>query len=179
MNATLALLDAVKAYGLEWSAPVVLKRNEMLYTAGTIDTNIYYLEEGALRIIHETGNDLNTIRFAYHNSIFASMDSLLTGNPTLYSAEAIKTTTLRQLPYAAFMEFINSDSKHLLLWNQILSYIIIGQLEREIDLLTASPRERYERVLQRSPQLFQQVPHKHIASYLRMAPETLSRLQKS
>jgi hypothetical protein len=34
-------------------------------------------------------------------------------------------------------------------------------------------------VFKRSPQLFQEIPNKHIASYLRMSPETLSRLKKS
>ncbi len=169
----------MEASGIKWSAPFTLKRNDMLYTAGSVDTNIYFLEEGALRLIHETGNDLNTIRFAYKDSLFVAIDSFFTGQPTLYSAEAIKTSVLKKIAYPDFIDFINSDIKHLQLWDKILSYVIMGQLEREIDLLTASPRERYERVLKRSPQLFQQVPHKHIASYLRMAPETLSRLQKS
>ncbi|MGQ3087453.1 Crp/Fnr family transcriptional regulator, partial [Flavobacterium sp.] len=122
---------------------------------------------------------LNTIRFAYKGSLFAAMDSLITGQPTVYSAEAIKHTIVRSIPKLEFLKFINGDAKHLALWNAILGYIISGQLERETDLLTTSPRERYERVLQRSPQLFQEVPHKYIASYLRMTPETLSRLQKS
>ncbi len=56
--------------------------------------------------------------------------------------------------------------------------LTLQQLEREIDILTKSPKERYERVLRRSPQLFQEIPNKHIANYLRMSPETLSRLKK-
>ncbi len=51
--------------------------------------------------------------------------------------------------------------------------------EREIDLLTQSPQERIERIRKRSPQVFQEIPHKYIASYLRMSPETLSRLLNS
>ena len=49
----------------------------------------------------------------------------------------------------------------------------------EIDILTNSPKERYKRVLKRSPQLFQEIPNRHIANYLRMSAETLSRLKKS
>ena len=45
--------------------------------------------------------------------------------------------------------------------------------------LISSPKERYERVLKRSPQLFQEIPNKHIANYLRMSAETLSRLKNS
>jgi CRP/FNR family transcriptional regulator, anaerobic regulatory protein len=57
--------------------------------------------------------------------------------------------------------------------------LIVQQIEREVDLLTASPTERLARVLKRSPNLFQEVPLKYIASYLRMTPETLSRIRNS
>ncbi|MNY67885.1 hypothetical protein D3C86_2055530 [compost metagenome] len=66
-----------------------------------------------------------------------------------------------------------------MLWIKILENLAVQQLEREIDLLKNSPKERYERVLKRSPQLFQESPNRHIANYLRMSPETLSRLKKS
>ena len=52
-------------------------------------------------------------------------------------------------------------------------------MERERDILTSSPLERYNRVLKRSPLLFQEIPNKYIADYLRMTPETLSRIKKS
>jgi CRP/FNR family transcriptional regulator, anaerobic regulatory protein len=55
--------------------------------------------------------------------------------------------------------------------------LVVQQMQRELDLLTASPIERYRRVIARSPQLFQEVPLKYIADYLRMTPETLSRLR--
>lgn len=78
-----------------------------------------------------------------------------------------------------FMEFVYSSAEAMQFWNKVLSYTVIAQLERETDLLNPSPKERYQNVLKRSPHLFREVPHKYIASYLRMAPETLSRLLKS
>lgn len=77
------------------------------------------------------------------------------------------------------MKFVHANVENKILWNKILEYLILQQMEREVDILLASPKERYERVLRRSPQLFQEIPHKYIASYLRMTPETLSRLKKS
>jgi len=53
---------------------------------------------------------------------------------------------------------------------------LLGRIEREIDLVTYSPKERLDRLFNRSPHLFQLFPHKYIASYLRMTPETLSRM---
>ena len=65
------------------------------------------------------------------------------------------------------------------MWTSMLEELVLQQIEREKDILTNSPKERYNRVLKRSPQLFQEIPNKYIANYLRMTPETLSRLKKS
>ncbi|MNY13906.1 hypothetical protein D3C86_1470610 [compost metagenome] len=78
-----------------------------------------------------------------------------------------------------FMQWIYSDIAYTQLWARLMEDLVVQQMEREIDLLTTAPKTRYERVLARSPQLFQQIPNKYIASYLRMSPETLSRLKKS
>ena len=78
-----------------------------------------------------------------------------------------------------FNALMNKNSKNKDLWKKLLEAFVIQQMERETDLLTTSPEARYQRILKRSPQVFQEIPHKYIASYLRMSPETLSRLKKS
>jgi CRP-like cAMP-binding protein len=56
--------------------------------------------------------------------------------------------------------------------------LLVGRACREMEQLSLSAEERYDRLLQRSPQLLQLVPQKDIASYLRMTPETFSRLRR-
>ncbi|OIQ22469.1 MAG: hypothetical protein BM557_00335 [Flavobacterium sp. MedPE-SWcel] len=181
MNVTTELLSRIDDYHLPlWEEKeVIIKRGEVLHNQGNINTNIYYVLEGALHLYHETETDSNTIRFGYKDSIFALLDSFLTNKPSAYTAQAIRKTRLRVMNKESFMEFIYSDMENIKLWNEILSYVVTAQLERETDLLASLPQERYESVLKRSPQLFKEIPHRYIASYLRMAPETLSRLQKS
>ena len=77
-----------------------------------------------------------------------------------------------------FDQYMLENQDALLKWNGILGHAILDLMEREQDLLISSPAERFNRVLARSPQLFQEVPNKYIASYLNMTPETLSRLKK-
>jgi CRP-like cAMP-binding protein len=91
----------------------------------------------------------------------------------------LKKTVVKIVSKPDYLSFLRSDLENLQLWDTLLQGLILQQLEREIDILTSSPVERYKRVLKRSPQLFQEIPHKHIASYLRMTPETLSRIKKS
>ena len=59
----------------------------------------------------------------------------------------------------------------------ILEELIQGRATREIEQLSLSAEERYDRLVKRSPHLLQLVPQKDIASYLRMKPETFSRLR--
>ena len=56
---------------------------------------------------------------------------------------------------------------------------LLGMMAREVELHLASNAERYERLLKRSPKLLQLIPQRYVASYLKMEPETLSRLKKA
>lgn len=158
---------------------LIVERNEFLKTAGSTDTRIYFIEEGSLRAYVLDGEEERTVRFGYRQNIFVSLDSFLTEKPSDFVIQAIKRSRIKVIPKKRFMEFIYRDEAHLKLWAAILEDLVVQQIEREKDLLIASPKERYERVLKRSPILFQEIPHRHIANYLRMTPETLSRLKKS
>lgn len=173
-----ALIDLIETNGLS-EKTLTVERNAFLKQAGTCDTQIYFVEEGSLRVFVVDDLEERTIRFGYKNNILVSLDSFLTGAPSDFVIQAIKKTRVKIIPKERFMQFLNQDENHLRLWVGILEDLVIQQIEREKDLLTASPKERYERVLKRSPQLFQEIPNRHIANYLRMTPETLSRLKKS
>lgn len=157
---------------------ITLERNEFLKVKGTIDTNVYYVESGSLRIFVLNNDEEQIIRFGYQKNLVAALDSYLSGKPSDLYIQALKKTVVRVITKAQVEEFLKEES-HWLLWVKILEDFVLQQMEREIDILTASAKERYNRVLKRSPQLFQQIPNKHIANYLRMTPETLSRLKKS
>ena len=157
---------------------LTLQRNEYLSVSGTIDTNIYFVKSGSVRIFVSNDEDEDQIiRFGYTNNLVVSLDSYLTGKPSVFSIQTLKKTDLRVITKKQLQDYLNRDH-HSVLWNNILENLILQQMERELDLLTSSPEERYQRVLTRSPQLFQEIPHRYIANYLRMSAETLSRLQK-
>lgn len=157
---------------------ITINRNEFLKVKGSIDTNIYFVESGSLRIFVLDDYEEQTIRFGYKENLIVSLDSFLTGKPSDLFIQAIKKTVIKVITKQQIDRFLKIEANRNL-WTSILEHLVVQQMEREIDILTNSPKERYERVLKRSPQLFQEIPNKHIANYLRMSPETLSRLKKS
>lgn len=162
-----------------WSKSIQLNRKEYLKVKGSTDTNLYYVVEGTLRIFIEDDFEEHTIRLGYKDSFIAALDSFISEAPSPFYIQAIKKCELLVAPKTAFMDFIKNDPSNLALWLDITSHLIYQGIEREIDILTHSPVERYQRVFARSPHLFQEIPAKYIASYLRMTPETLSRIKKS
>lgn len=162
-----------------WSAPMDFARGEYLLREGQIEQHIYLIKEGAVRAYYQSETELFTIRLGYNGNIINALPSFLSGKPSELSLQTLKKTMVIRAAKADLMPLLKTHQELLILWNEMLESLFLDQFQREIDLLSASPEERYLRVLKRSPKVFQEVPHKYIAEYLRMTPETLSRLKKS
>lgn len=158
---------------------LTLERNQYLKVGGSMDTNIYYVETGSLRMYVLDAEEEQIIRFGYQGNLIVALDCFLTNKPSALYIQALKKTTVAVITKSRFNAFIQESAAQQSLWSTILQDLVLQQLEREVDILTASPKERYRRVLERSPRLFQEIPLRYIANYLRMSPETLSRLKKS
>ncbi|BDD03442.1 Crp/Fnr family transcriptional regulator [Aureibacter tunicatorum] len=172
------LIDIIDQAQL-WSDPYELKRSDYISYPGKIDKNLYYVLDGSLRVFFERGEEEFTLRLGYRGSFITALDSFITSNPSELYIQALRKLQVRHVEKERLMNHLYSDQRKQELWMQMQQMLIFQQFEREKDLLIDSPRERFKKVLERSPEVFQQVPHKYIASYLRMTPETLSRLQKS
>ena len=156
---------------------ITLNRSEFLCKQGQTDTNIYFIESGSVKVSINLGEEEQIIRFGYRGNLVVALDSLLTGLATQFDIQAIKKCKIKVISKKQLEAYLNTENNRLI-WTEILEKLIVQQMEREVDLLTQSPLERYQRVIQRSPQLFQEIPNKYIANYLRMSAETLSRLKK-
>lgn len=178
MNPISNLIDRINNENL-WDKEIELERNEYLKIKGSIDTNIYLVINGSLRVFVIDEYEEHTIRFGYKNNLIASLDSFLNEQPSDFYIQALKRTTVKSINKKKYLSFIESSLENKKIWLNILESFVLQQMERERDILTSSPIERYNRVLKRSPKLFQEIPNKYIASYLRMTPETLSRIKKS
>ncbi|MBS1537072.1 MAG: Crp/Fnr family transcriptional regulator [Bacteroidetes bacterium] len=166
-------------YPTKWKKEIVLHRHDYLIQEGEYSTGFYFIKKGSLHVFLNLEHDIQTMRFGYPSSFISALDSFIGNCPTKFSIQAIKKTTLVQIYRDDFFHIIDIDEEIRQIWMSALSVTLYQHIEREIDLLCKTPEERYYNLLRRSPHVFQEIPNKYIASYLRMAPETLSRLLKS
>lgn len=158
---------------------VTLSRNGVLIASGQRERFCYLVESGALRVVYQSESQQQNIRFGYAGSAITSLPAFFDESPSLFDIIAIRKSEIKCFEKNALLQFVESTQKNQKLFQYILQDLVRQQIEREIDLLISSPVERYQRVLARSPKLFQEIPAVHIANYLRMTPEHLSRIRKS
>jgi len=91
MNTYELLLDKLSN---EWEREISLKRNEFLVVKGTLNTDLFLVKEGSLRVFIEDEKEEHTIRFGYKNSLITALDSFLNEKPTNFYIQAIKKCEL-------------------------------------------------------------------------------------
>jgi CRP-like cAMP-binding protein len=97
--------------------------------------------------------------------------------PSAVSVQALTSGSLLLIPLDEFNRLILTDMVWLKAAREIAHGLLMKKFERENQLLTLSALERYDLLEQRYPQLIQQIPAYHIASYLGITPISLSRLR--
>lgn len=157
----------------------VIQKGEFLIKEGDIENNLYYIESGAVRVFYLSEFEEHIVRFGYEGSIINSLSSFIKEAPSEFYIEAIRKTSLKLISRSELISLRNESEENLRQYIILLESLVTQQIDREIDLLITSPSQRLKRVLERSPNLFQHVPLKYIATYLRMKPETLSRIRNS
>ncbi len=160
------------------SKSLTLHRHEFLVTPGQTDKSAYFISSGSVRIYVMIGEEERVVRFGYAGNLVVALDSFFGGGPTGLYIQALKRTTVKCISREQIKRYSNAQGDGNF-WVEALQDLVLQQHERELDLLVQSPLQRYLRVKARSPRLFQEIPGKHIANYLGMTPETLSRIKKA
>jgi CRP-like cAMP-binding protein len=176
---TMVFFDDLLSVFKETAVTRTVRKGDLIIREGEIEKNLYHIENGAVKVFYLTELDEHIIRLGYDGSIVNSLSSFLKEEPSELYIEAIRQTSIKAISKADFLEFVNQNDTRFREYTAFLETLISQQIDRELDLLVTSPTERLNRVLKRSPHLFQHVPLKYIASYLRMKPETISRIRNS
>jgi CRP-like cAMP-binding protein len=162
-----------------WNRKVVLKRNDFLVQKGQVETNLYYVISGSMRIFYPHNEEEICVGFAYDHNLICAYPSFIRQEPSDYFIQALTKTELRAIGRKDFYDLFDEHCTIERGWRMLEEEALVGKIECEVELLTFTPEERYNRLMKRSPHIFQIIPRKYIASYLRMTPETLSRIRPS
>ncbi|MTI32762.1 Crp/Fnr family transcriptional regulator [Xanthovirga aplysinae] len=156
---------------------VYLKKKDFLLKAGNICSFIGFIQEGVLRSYVQKDGDEFNIDIYLQGSFVSSYTSFLTQMPSKGNLQALADTTIYIIPYKDYSELLKSTGDWYLFGKYLADTLFIKKCQRETSLLTDSATERYRLLLKTYPQIEQLVTQYHIASYLGIKPESLSRIK--
>lgn len=157
----------------------MLKNREVFIQAGQNSKKVFFILSGMTRayFINQKGEEKN-IFLRQEHTMSGAPDSLFQNKPTKYTFESILETKLLIFSFEKIQQlgeqFPNINKVHLAALHENIQTLLF-RVESLIDKL---PEERYEELLERSPQFFQTAFNKHIANYLGITPNSLSRIIK-
>jgi len=127
--------------------------------------------------IDSEGNDI-TRGFAVEGSLL--MDEGLFGyDERICMWETLEDSTVMFCETSKVRELIHSNSSFKALWIVLLESSVRYKLYRENGFLTENATERYIHFKKLFPNVCNRVPQKHIATYLGITPESLSRIRSA
>lgn len=154
-----------------------LKKGEHWLEEGKVNYNVAFVEEGYLRRYWlKDGNEI-TDTFYFDNELCVDLPSIISKTKALSNVVAMQRTSLTIFPYEAFNKLCGQSMalEHL---NRILVQdSLLRFYARTASFILKTPKERYEDLVNAKSPILQKATQYHIASYLGIGPQHLSRLR--
>jgi len=154
-----------------------LRKKEYLIQEGTVCDFITIVISGTLRSYVQNKDGEFNNDFYLENSFVSAYTSFLTQMPTNCNIEALTDVEIYYISHQQFHQLIERDNNFLKLAKYISDNYFIRKCKRETSFLKNSAAERFEMIKKLYPEIEQKVPQYHIASYLGIKPESLSRIK--
>jgi CRP-like cAMP-binding protein len=162
---------------LNLTSRIELNKGDYWIESGKKNNNIAFIEEGYLRKFYmKDGNEI-TDSFYFENDFCTDLPSIIGNTPPVASIIAMHKTTLTKFSYTDFNELCKTSSTLEHLFRIMVESAFLRFYNRTVSFIMQSPKERYEELLTANPRIMQSAAQYHIASYLGISPQHLSRLR--
>jgi CRP-like cAMP-binding protein len=158
---------------------VNVRRNDLLLSADEVCRYAYFICKGCIRtyFIDKTGGE-KTRYLAFENNFVTAFASFITQTPSAQYVQALEDATLLRIGHVDFYKMVDDNPVFAKLYRDSLEQSLVFSTWRIETMISMTAKERYEDLLERMPQVVLRLPNKHVASFLGITQESLSRLKK-
>ena len=159
--------------------PKKARKRQFLLNAGDVCQNMIFVERGLLRSFSDARNGSeHTMQFAAEGWWISDMASFFSGEASNYNIEALEGSELLLMSKPVMDELIDAVPLIQRYFLNLMENHIIA-LQRRINVVQSmSAEETYLKLMEVNPDLINRASQQHIASYLGITPETLSRVRR-
>ncbi len=162
---------------IEFDLLKTFKKDTILLYGGTISNACFLVLEGCIRSYYLINGEEKTTEFFTENQIAMPL-SYHTQSPSEYFIACLEDSIICVGSMEKTKELLKKIPKLEVIGNQLNSEQVVQHKIAYDTYKTLNPEQRYTHLLETQPNLISRVSQYHIASYLGIQPETLSRIRK-
>ncbi|HPG07654.1 MAG TPA: Crp/Fnr family transcriptional regulator [Saprospiraceae bacterium] len=154
------------------------KKGDFILKEGQTSINTYFVLQGCIREYILIDGEEKTTNFFTEEQWAISLNGFTPQNPAKHNWVCAEDTTVvvgdEQQAQDLFKRFPRFET----ISRAIMEAAFAEQKESLASYYTDSPEQRYLKLIRSRPGLVQRVPQYHLASYIGVKPESLSRIRK-
>ncbi|MGO3109949.1 Crp/Fnr family transcriptional regulator [Sphingobacterium sp. JB170] len=156
-----------------------IRRKQYILQEGDICKNMVFINKGLLKSyrLDEKGGEHITV-FGWEGWWISDLKSFLQQIPATLFIDAVKDTELLVISREDYEELTLAVPVMNRYFRILYENSLVTKDERLISLNRYTAEEKFQRLIDYNPEMIQRVPQHLIASYLGLAPATLSRIRK-
>lgn len=167
-------IDCIKLLWKEKS----IKKGDLFLAEGQICKQVGFIVNGLMRYyINHDGED-KTYAFARENNFICNNESFIPQTPSTKIIQALEDCEILQISYEDLQLFYKSVKQAERFGRLVIEQVFIQTLQDLSSFYTDTPKLRYEKFIKEHPDLQQRISQYHIASFVGVKPQSLSRIRK-
>lgn len=156
---------------------VSFEKDEIVKEQDRKERYCYFILKGSIGVFLWNGSNFVCLDFFFDFDFCADYMSFLINKATPLQLVALETTKALRMSETNYRNLTKKTvSSVIRLISAETSFV--EKQQQQIDLLTKSAEERYDKLLSRFPDLNKRIAQKHVASYLGITPQSLSRIKR-
>ncbi|MCR9227945.1 MAG: Crp/Fnr family transcriptional regulator [Flavobacteriaceae bacterium] len=179
LNSIYPLSSSLKVYLIKNIRSCSFEKNELISKAGEICNRLYLIKKGMVRGYFMSGSTEITTWLDTENELFTSITGFFRNQESQESIQSLEKTYCDYLDYEDYKYCLNNFPEMRQINRLLMEQYYILAEHRVYLARIPNARKRLEFFMEYTkPQIVDRIPKKHLASYLAIRPETLSRLLK-
>lgn len=154
------------------------KKEAFLMKEGQQSVDTYFILEGCIREYILTDGEEKTTNFFTEEQWVISLSNFGTQTPSTHNLVCVEDTIVSVGNERQAQEMFKRFPRFETISRAIVEADFAEQKKLLTSFLTDSPEQRYLKLLESRPELFQRIPQYQLASYIGVKPESLSRIRK-
>jgi CRP-like cAMP-binding protein len=156
----------------------IIPKGEHFLKEGQVSKHIGYIKSGLMMYYKIVDGTEMPADFAKENDWVVYLKSFTSNTISDMNIKALEDTHLLILSNVKMGELFNIQPKFMVLRSYYTELSLIRNTEQTYNLTTLNAKQRYYKFMKDYPEFINRVPQYHLAAYLGIKPQSLSRIRK-